>query len=77
MTEIELMERLRKENIPVDAYSLNGGLPNDRYCVEKTSLGWEVYYSEMGGKHEAKGFASKEDAYDYLYDCLKEMMNYM
>lgn len=77
MTEKELIERLRKENIPTNTYSLTGGLPNDRYCVEKTGIGWEVYYSEMGKKYDAKGFALEKDAYSYLYNCLKKMMDYM
>jgi hypothetical protein len=77
MTKRELIECLKKENVPTDAYCLEGGLPNDRYCVVKTNSGWEVYYSEMGKKYEAKGFASEEDAYDYLYVCLKKMMEYM
>lgn len=60
MTIKELRERLEQENVPQNSYSLDGGMPNDKYCLEKTTVGWEVYYSEMGGKREVKTFILEE-----------------
>jgi hypothetical protein len=36
MNRTELEQRLKVESVPDDTYCLDGGLPNDRYCVEKT-----------------------------------------
>lgn len=77
MTLKELIERLDKEKIPKNSYSLEGGLPNDRICLAKTPTGWEVYYSEMGQKYEVKTYKLEEEACDDLYNRLKRMMRLM
>lgn len=43
LTKWELRQRLRTENVPEDCYSLDGGLPEERYCLAKSDSGWEVY----------------------------------
>lgn len=77
MTKQELIQRLNQENIPPLSYSLDDGLPNDKYCLGETYNGWEVYYSERGIKYDVKTFSSEEEACDYLYECLKKMMKYL
>lgn len=74
MTKRELLQRLKNDNIPEYYYSLEGGLPNDKLCLDKTRTGWVVYYSEMGEKHQEVGFASEEDACEYFYKRIKEMI---
>lgn len=69
MKKNELLMRLNQEKIPVDAYSLSGGLPNEKFCVNKNEY-WEVYYSERGIKTQLKKFNTEEEAYDYLYSIL-------
>ena len=73
MNKNELMQFLEKENIPFNSYSLDGGLPNDRLCLDRTYQGWTVYYSEMGEKYEEMGFPSEEDACEHFYRRIKEI----
>lgn len=77
MTKSELLARLQEEGIPADSYSLEGGLPNDKLCIEKTCLGWEVYYSERGARYQVEVFPTPEEAHQNLYKRLKEMMKYL
>ena len=74
MNRTELEQRLKVESVPDDTYCLDGGLPNDRYCVEKNLNGWEVYYSELGTRYEVRVFTSEQEAFDNLYERLMEMM---
>lgn len=63
----ELKARLMSEKIKPDMYSLNGGLPNEMYCIARKSELWEVYYSERGNKTGLKTFQNEEDACMYFY----------
>lgn len=74
MTKEEFVERANHEQIPIGWYSLEGGMPHDRLCIQKTTAGWEVYYSELGKMFIEQVFESENDAYDYLYKRLKEWM---
>jgi hypothetical protein len=74
MTKDELTNRLIQENIPPSLYSLNGGMPEDRFCIGSTYGGWEVYYSKRGVKSQVKKFFTEEEAHDYLYAGIKRMM---
>ena len=67
MTKQELLEKLIKKNVPKDLYSLDGGLPNEAYCLEKTDDGWQTYYSERGCKTGVKKFSNESDACDDFY----------
>ncbi|WP_349407778.1 hypothetical protein [Pseudalkalibacillus sp. SCS-8] len=66
----KLKEVLEKKNIPSHYYSLDGGLPNDAWCLRKSAVRWEVYYSERGKKYSVKEFTSEEEACNYLYNKL-------
>lgn len=57
-----LRKRLANENIPENTYSLQGGLPDDRYCLEETNYGWNVYYCERGVQTELQHYESEEEA---------------
>ncbi len=48
MTKLDLVNKLKEKNIPIDSYSLEGGLPNEAYCLNREKNVWEVYYSERG-----------------------------
>lgn len=63
----ELQKKLKENNISEDLYSLNGGLPNEKYCIEKIKEEWKVYYSERGIKSNIKTFVKEDDACEYFY----------
>ena len=73
MTKQELLQRLQDEKVPENCYSLEGGLPNDRLCLEKLGLAWLVYYSETGERYEEMFFTSEDEACDYFHTRVKEM----
>ncbi|WP_084781651.1 hypothetical protein [Paenibacillus sp. D9] len=73
----ELESRLTSENIQRDVYSLKGGLPNEAYCISESNGTWEVYYSERGGKSGLRVFQNEEEACQYFYDSLIEMLKDM
>lgn len=73
----KLKSKLLEENIPEDSYSLQGGLPNDRYCLEKTSYGWNVYYSERGSQTELEFYESEEKACTDILNRLLRLKKYL
>lgn len=70
MKKNDLANKLKEEGIQKESYSLEGGLPNEAYCLNKAKDGWEVYYSERGGKSGLQKFYSEDDACNYLYRLL-------
>ena len=44
MTKKALERKLNELNIDKRAYDLNGGLPNETYCIEKSNGKWYTYY---------------------------------
>ena len=51
MTKAELKTKLEQAGVYAEAYSLDGGLPNERYVFSEEANGrWDVYYSERGQK---------------------------
>lgn len=73
----ELRERLLKENIREDVYSLDGGLPCEAICILKSATEWEVYYSERGSKTSLTCFNNEEEACDYFYNWLIKILRRM
>lgn len=67
----ELKKKLLELNIPSDVYSLNGGLPNESFCVNEDNGKWETYYSERGNKSGRKIFDTEEEACDYFLTWIK------
>lgn len=66
----KLKTKLDKENISSDAYSLVGGQPWDKYCIEENYGKWFVYYSERGIRFQEKLFYNEDDACQHLYNLL-------
>jgi len=66
MTIFELKAALVRERVRPDAYSFAGGLPNESYCIAPCSDGWEVYYSERGGKTGRQIFRDESSACEYF-----------
>lgn len=77
MNKSELATRLKVEKVPETLYCLEGGLPNDRVCLEKNSIGWQVYYSERGQKYDERLFFTEEEACNYLYMWVKKVLDHM
>ena len=76
MTIKNLEKKIKEYNIPKNAYSLNGGLPNESYCIDFINNNWEVYYSERGLKTEKKVFLDENTACEYFLNILKSLTNW-
>ena len=75
MNIANLKEIFEIEKIPKDLYSLKGGLPNERFCIEKVNNQWTVYYSERGRKSDLKLFDTEEKACLHLYKRVRECLS--
>ncbi len=67
---IGLKQRLIDEKVSTSEYSLEGGLPNEAYCLAQNEDNWEVYYSERGVRTSLGVFDNEEEACDYFYNRL-------
>jgi hypothetical protein len=71
MTKAELEQKLRDSGIRADAYSVEGGRHDERYCLDQPFAGtWAVYYSERGERTGERRFGSEAEACEYLFDLL-------
>jgi len=68
MKRRELKNLLIKENIPKTIYSLDGGLPNEKICLDFEKNKWIVYYSDRGVRTGLVEFAAEDDACDYVFN---------
>lgn len=75
MNRKQLESILLMNKVPKDLYSLNGGLPNEAYCIEKENDKWQVYYSERGIKANIEYFESEEEACKCLLREIKKIVN--
>ena len=75
MTKKELEKKLNELNIDKFAYNLNGGLPNEAYCIEEFEGKWYTYYSERGQRTSLKEFETEKEAGQYFLDWLKYVFN--
>ncbi len=66
MNTSKLNEKLKGLNIPKDAYSLQGGFPNESFCIGEDNGVWETYYSERGNKTGLKTFTNEKEACEYF-----------
>lgn len=70
MDKQELEKQFAALGIDSSAYSLSGGLPNERYVLSQESDGCSVYYSERGQRSEERWFSSESEACAYLLSLL-------
>ncbi|TKY81336.1 hypothetical protein R0L47_12995 [Pectobacterium polonicum] len=68
MNKKELKDRLIKEKVSRSLYSLDGGLPNEKLCLDHENGCWVVYYSERGIKTGMISFLTEDEACKYIYD---------
>lgn len=69
MNKTELKTALEKANVYTVAYSLDGGLPNERYVLSQEPNGkWAVYYSERGQKTSLRFFDSEPIACQFFLE---------
>ena len=69
MTKAELKTKLEQAGVYAEAYSLDGGLPNERYVLSQEPNGrWDVYYSERGQKSGLRSFDSESAACQFFLD---------
>jgi hypothetical protein len=62
VTRQELVDLLYAEGIDPNAYSLRGGMPDEKLCVERSKGGWAVYYSERGLRSGECWFPTEDEA---------------
>ena len=68
MNLAELKARLHSSGVPADSYSLTGGLPNERYCIQPANGDeWSTYYSERGQRTGLKQFAAEDEACEFFF----------
>ena len=72
MTRDELTSAAIRERIRPSSYSLEGGLPPEKYVLAKEDGHWSVYYSERGERHDETIFDSEQEACDQLFLWLVE-----
>lgn len=69
MNKAELKTQLEQAGVYAEAYSLDGGLPNERYVLSQEPNGrWDVYYSERGHKNGLRSFDSESAACQFFLD---------
>ena len=69
MTKAELKTKLEQAGVYAEAYSLDGGLPNERYVLSQEPNGhWDAYYSERGQKSGLRSFDSESAACQFFLD---------
>ena len=73
MTRIDLSRKLEKAGVSAEAYSLQGGLPNERYILDSEPGGrWVVYYSEHGEWTRLRFFDGESAACEFFLDQILE-----
>ena len=70
LTVNSLHDLLDSRGVRADSYSLNGGFPNERYCIDRNGLRWTVYYSERGVETGRREFDTESDACQHLLSLL-------
>ncbi len=67
MNRSELKTKLDQAGVYSEAYSLDGGLPNERYVLnQEANERWDVYYSERGQKCGLRSFDSESAACEFF-----------
>jgi len=74
MKKYELKKRLEIEGVSREIYSLEGGLPNEKLCLDFENGKWIVYYSERGCRTGIEEFISEDDACMRIYGQIKAII---
>ena len=72
MKKGELRSTLINNGISRSYYSLEGGLPNEKLCLDYENGKWIAYYSERGIRTCIQYFDNEDDACDYLLHAIEE-----
>jgi hypothetical protein len=72
MKKNELRSTLINKGISRSYYSLEGGLPNEKLCLDYENGKWVVYYSERGIRSGIQYFDNEDDACDHLLHAIEE-----
>lgn len=67
MNKAELAAALAAAGVRPAAYSLDGGLPGERLCLEERADGWAVYYSERGLRTGETLYPTEAEACEAFY----------
>ena len=70
MNRSGLIAALDAAHVSASSYWLDGGLPSERYCIEKRTSGWAVYYSERGQRTGETLFEEEDEACGEIYRML-------
>ena len=71
MNRRELQAILEAEDFLRSAYELEGGTPDDTYCLEGRGYEWAVYYSERGQRNDEEIFFSEDEACNYFLELMR------
>ena len=71
MNRRKLQDSLTALGVRPDAYSLNGGYPNESYVLSYDGRRWSVYYSERGQASGVKEFETESEACAYILQLIK------
>nr|WP_208329311.1 hypothetical protein [Streptomyces sp. 846.5] len=62
MNRRDLQAQLDAEEVRPDAYSLDGGLPDEALCLGREGAKWVTYYSERGLRSGLRRFPDEASA---------------
>ncbi len=74
MKKYDLKKILEEEGVSKSLYCLDGGLPNEKLCLDYEGNKWVVYYSERGGRTGLECFINEDDACCYIYKLIKAIV---
>lgn len=72
MKKEKLRSILINKGVSRSYYSLEGGLPNEKLCLNYEKEKWIVYYSERGIRTGIQYFDNEDDACDYVLHAIEE-----
>lgn len=73
MKKYDLKKCLENEGVSKSLYCLDGGLPNEKVCLDYEGNKWVVYYSERGCRTGLETFENEDDACIYIYGMVRAM----
>jgi len=71
MNTEELAKKLKNLGIPTNIYSISGGLPNEKLCLEGRDGKWYIYYVERGRRTSEVEYNTEAEACDVFLNEMK------